>query len=156
MNKKTLWIIVVIAAVVFLGVGYILVSPLFITKEIHEGMEEIMSQAAGGAEMAVAASGSFEGLAFHNAVGTAKLIKTGDSYYVRFEDDFRVTNGPYLVVNLGKDGKRDGDAELGRLKGNVGSQNYKIPAGLDISAYNEVWIWCKAFSVPFGKAILLP
>lgn len=100
----------------------------------------------------IAGQGGFEGLAGHNGSGKASLIKVGGKYYVRFEDDFRVTNGPDLYVDLGRDGAHDGTARLGRLKGSAGGQNYEVPAGIDVSAYNEVWVWCRAFSVPFAKA----
>ena len=43
---------------------------------------------------------------------------------------------------------------LGDLKGNIGNQNYDIPEGTDLSKYDTVIIWCKAFSVFFGGAEL--
>jgi hypothetical protein len=98
--------------------------------------------------------GDFIGIAGHNAKGTAKLIKTDGNYFVRLEDNFEVTNGPDLYVYLGKDNKYDSTTEIGRLKGNIGGQNYEIPEGIDSSQYTEVWIWCKAFSVEFAKAEL--
>ena len=45
--------------------------------------------------------------------------------------------------------------ELGELKGNVGSQNYAIPADLELQQFESAVIWCKRFSVPFGAAPLL-
>ncbi|MDQ3883960.1 MAG: DM13 domain-containing protein, partial [Thermoproteota archaeon] len=42
------------------------------------------------------------------------------------------------------------------LKGNIGNQNYDIPEGTDLSRYDTVLIWCKAFSVLFGGAKLEP
>jgi hypothetical protein len=44
--------------------------------------------------------------------------------------------------------------ELGALKGNKGNQNYELPAGVDLSKYRSVVIWCRRFSVPFGAAPL--
>ncbi|MDW0144837.1 MAG: DM13 domain-containing protein [Nitrososphaeraceae archaeon] len=38
------------------------------------------------------------------------------------------------------------------MKGNVGNQNYEIPIGSDLSKYNTVLIWCRAFSFLFGSA----
>lgn len=96
--------------------------------------------------------GSFSGLAGHNASGTARIVKVGDRTYVRFESDFSVTNGPDLFVGFGKEGTYV--QQLAKLKGNVGGQNYEIPATLNVSDYSEVWVWCRAFSVPFGKAVL--
>jgi len=43
---------------------------------------------------------------------------------------------------------------LGRLKGNIGNQNYEIPPGTNLSKYDTVLIWCKAFSTLFGSAKL--
>jgi electron transfer DM13 len=43
---------------------------------------------------------------------------------------------------------------LGRLKANIGNQNYQIPEGTDITKYDTVLIWCRAFSVLFGSADL--
>src|SRR5262249_24833688 len=43
---------------------------------------------------------------------------------------------------------------LGSLKGNVGDQNYELPADIDLAKYRAVTIWCKRFSVNFGTAPL--
>ena len=91
----------------------------------------------------------------HNAEGVAKLIRIGDRYYVRFKDNFRVTNGPDLFVYFGKNGKYVAEAQLGALKGNVGGQNYEVPKEINPEEFNEVWVWCRAFSTPFAKAELI-
>jgi hypothetical protein len=44
--------------------------------------------------------------------------------------------------------------DLGNLKGNVGDQNYEVPAGTDLSRYDTVVIWCVRFSANFGDAVL--
>lgn len=95
--------------------------------------------------------GIFQGLASHSAEGKALLIKLDGKYFVRFEDNFKVTNGPDLFVDFGNNGVHDGSARLGALKGSSGGQNYEVPASFDINNYNEVWVWCRAFSVPFAK-----
>ena len=51
---------------------------------------------------------------------------------------------------------RAGFIELGVLKGNVGDQNYELPAAVDLGRYRAVTIWCKRFSVNFGTAPLMP
>jgi hypothetical protein len=45
---------------------------------------------------------------------------------------------------------------LGRLKASIGNQNYPIPAGTDITKYDTVLIWCRAFSILFGSTELTP
>lgn len=140
-----------------LGIAYWLISPLFITKTINESLADIgvVSQSATStATTATIAQGSFAGLAAHSAGGTAQLLKVGEKYFVRFESDFTVTNGPDLFVGFGKDGVYNKAAVIGALKGNVGSQNYEVPASIDPTMHNEIWVWCRSFSVPFGKAVL--
>lgn len=146
-------IILVILAVVGITVAYWLISPLFINKKVGEKIEDITS---GGQSLPaeIVALGSFSGLDGHRAEGSAKLLKIAEKYYIRFEDDFRVTNGPDLFVYLGKDGQYDASTRVAGLKGNIGGQNYEIPADLNPANYNEIWVWCRAFSVAFGKAVL--
>lgn len=166
MKNKKIVLIIIIGAILI--VGYYLASPLFLDKKVMEDFpiedvnkeidmrenEEIMNEKSknGNGETEISARGNFEGLAGHNAAGKAVLIKSGDKKYVRFEEDFEITNGPDLFVHLGRDGEYDKEVNLGPLKGNIGSQNYEIPENVKIEEYNEVWIWCRAFSVPFGKA----
>ena len=44
--------------------------------------------------------------------------------------------------------------DLGSIKGNIGDQNYDLPANADLMKYRAVTIWCKRFSVNFGTAPL--
>ncbi len=111
----------------------------------------------------VLSMGSFRDAdSFHKGSGTATVYQLEDgSHVLRFED-FRVTNGPDLRVLLSKaaDISDKGEfqqyeyVELDRLKGNIGNQNYVIPADLDISAYGSVVIYCKPFHVLFSVAPL--
>jgi len=130
-----------------------LLSPIFKTEEVFETLENIIPKKEEGIVPELSSEGLFSGLAGHEARGTISLFKIGEDNFIRFEEDFFVTNGPDLFVHLGKDGEYIKEANLGVLKGNVGSQNYKIPEELDINNFNEVWVWCRAFSVPFGKAV---
>ena len=91
---------------------------------------------------------------FHKAAGAAKVLNLADGKsFLRFEN-LKTTNGPDLYVYLST-GKDVSDiVNLGRLKGNIGNQNYEIPTGTDLAKYNTVLIWCKAFSTLFGSAKL--
>ena len=108
------------------------------------------------------ASGSFASRE-HETVGTARLLRLPDGrLIVRFEG-FATSNGPVLVVwltanpALGPEAAFDDDhVSLGRLKGNVGDQNYDVPADVDGTAYTSVVVWCDRFDVPFGAADLDP
>jgi hypothetical protein len=91
---------------------------------------------------------------FHKAEGIAKVIDLTDGRTFLRLENLKTTNGPDLYVYLST-GKDSSDiVNLGRLKGNIGNQNYEIPIGTDLSKYNTVLIWCKAFSTLFGSAQL--
>ncbi len=149
--KKLLIILVVL---VVAGVGYWLVAPLFLDTTVSESVEDIKNAAPTEAQVVVAEGTFVDADGFHKGEGTVKLIKIGGKYVVRFEDDFKVTNGPDLFVYFGKDGTYRSETQLAALKGNIGGQNYEVPDGIDPTAYSEVWIWCRAFSVPFAHAVL--
>ena len=96
--------------------------------------------------------------AIHKGSGTARVIEQNSKQYLRFEN-FNVTNGPDLYVYL-SESKTPGRnleslgryADLGRLKGNVGDQNYEIPEGFE--GYDTAVIWCKQFGVLFSYAAM--
>lgn len=100
----------------------------------------------------------------HPGAGTAVVLTDqGETQrFLRLEDNFETDNGPdlnvYLVagVNAESDsGEFDDDViDLGDLKGNIGAQNYELPADVDLSVYNTVVIWCVRFGVAFTAADL--
>lgn len=143
MKKVALVVLIIIASV-----SYWLISPFFIDKEVSESLPTNI-------ESEVVRRGGFEGFdRIHTGSGDVSIIKTSTGYVVRFEDNFNVANGPDLYVGLGKDGEYKKGTELAKLKGNIGSQNYVVPSEINLDEYNEVWIWCRVFSVGFAKAIL--
>lgn len=116
----------------------------------------------GTSEPTLLAQGQFSDAdAIHKGSGNAGLYQlTAGNYVIRLED-LNVTNGPDLRLVLAKHPTPDdsGDIkddyfDLGALKGNVGNQNYEVPADVDISQYASVAVWCRAFSVLFSAAPL--
>ncbi|MFN8039078.1 MAG: DM13 domain-containing protein [Acidimicrobiales bacterium] len=96
----------------------------------------------------------------HPTSGQVRLVPTADGSVVRIEG-LDTDNGPDLVVHLvpatadaANAALGEGALDLGPLKGNVGNQNYVVPAGTDLSRYRSVVIWCRRFAVPFGAAPL--
>jgi len=107
------------------------------------------------------ARGSFTGAdGFHRGQGTAAVYRVGDQLVLRLEA-FQVTNGPDLHVILTAHAAPKSRAdvqqeylEIAKLKGNVGEQNYTLPAGLSLDRYRTVVIYCKPFHVVFATAPL--
>ncbi|MDW0167062.1 MAG: DM13 domain-containing protein [Nitrososphaeraceae archaeon] len=99
-------------------------------------------------------TGTFIGIGdgFHNVEGAAKVIPVESGAQILRLENFKATNGPDLYVYLSNDKSASDFINVGRLKGNVGNQNYEIPIGSDLSKYNTVLIWCRAFSFLFGSA----
>jgi Electron transfer DM13 len=98
----------------------------------------------------------------HTTTGTVKLTELADGRRVLTLENLDTSNGPDLRVWLtdqpasaGWTAFDDGAwVELGKLKGNKGTQNYDVPANVKIDSYRSVTIWCKRFSVAFGAAEL--
>lgn len=139
-----------------------------------EMMDEIMSAAEAAPEKAmsedmpeegpvVVASGQFlDADAVHKGSGDALLFALPDGRHLLRFENFRTTNGPDLVVYLAKHPAPataaqvtdDGFISLGKLKGNVGNQNYFLPDNIDVDDYGSVVIWCELFGVLFSPAPL--
>jgi hypothetical protein len=92
----------------------------------------------------------------HDTSGTVRLLTLDDGSRVLRIENLDTSNGPDVKVVLSPDpnGYADGAVSLGTLKGNKGSQNYAIPAGVDPSSFRSVVVWCKRFDVDFGVAPL--
>src|SRR5215467_9493687 len=153
-HKKLIYILAVVIAIALWAAFR--PERLFVNAKVNEAMPTSLD-----APETVLTSGSFHSVA-HDSKGTASIYQlAGGKRILRFTD-FETSNGPdvrvYLVAaNDASDSetvKKAGFLELGSLKGNVGDQNYDIPAGVDLTKYRAVTIWCKRFSVNFGTAPL--
>jgi hypothetical protein len=124
-------------------------------------MDDVVTDDMMADEWSIVAQGDFAGAdSFHQGAGGASIYHQGDRRVLRFEN-FSVTNGPDLHVILTRHpapGSRDDVGEeyidLGALKGNMGNQNYEIPADVDLSEYPGVVIYCVPFHVVFATATL--
>lgn len=99
----------------------------------------------------------------HDTSGTARTVRLADRGQVLRLEGLRTSEGPDVRVylsardaNAAKSGLGDGAVALGKLKGNLGNQNYTIPAGTNLSKFRSAVIWCERFSVSFGAADLAP
>ncbi|MYE25990.1 MAG: DM13 domain-containing protein [Chloroflexi bacterium] len=112
------------------------------------------------AEPTVLLTGSFIDIdPIHGAEGSATIYEVPDGNRVLRFEDFRSKNGPDLHVYLSTEaptstfaGLGANEIHLGALKGNVGNQNYDVPAEVDLSQYRSVVIYCVPFRVVFSTA----
>ena len=101
-------------------------------------------------------AGTFEGRSNHVTSGSVKIIEEDGRTFVELGDDFSLDGGPDPRVGFGKDGTYAGqDGYLGALLNLNGKQRYAVPATMDASAFNEVYIWCDVAGVPLGVASVM-
>jgi hypothetical protein len=171
--RATLVIVLVGIALLLFGILWFEPQKLFLEERVDEalpgmaagstGMEAEMDAAEGGGSGSpVLMGGEFIGLE-HATSGQAVVVETGDGRrFLRFED-FETSNGPDLLVYLSSKAPSGPDdwygydedfVDLGPLKGNIGSQNYLIPEGVDLDRYATAVVWCRRFTVGFAAATL--
>ena len=129
---------------------------LFINQKVNE---QFPTASAANNKLA---GGQFRSGA-HETKGSAAVFQLADGKKTLRLTDFTTSNGPDLHVYLvAADDVKDsemvtkaGFIDLGSLKGNIGDQNYDLPANTDLAKYRAVTIWCKRFSVNFGTAALM-
>lgn len=155
-NKQWIAAVLVLAGV---GLWYAFrPERLFVNATVNESLGDV---ARAPSALRTLASGTFHSV-HHETKGTATVLALGGGDRVLRLSDFATSNGPDVRVYLvaAADAFDNGTVteagfvELGPLKGNIGDQNYSIPASLDLSKYRAVTIWCKRFDVNFGSAAL--
>ena len=108
------------------------------------------------------ASGRFIEIdALHWGEGTATLYQMDDGRRVLRFEEFASARGGEVYVYLSRDPQPLVALEvgidylnLGRLKGNRGSQNYLLPIGQDGSGYQSAVIFCRQFNMVITSARL--
>lgn len=153
---------VILGVLVVGAVGWYAFRPerLFINQKVNEQFPAVEKAAAKAAPVELA-SGRFHGAA-HETKGMAAIYQLSDGKRTLRLTQFETSNGPEVQVYLGvapdaKDNEtvtKAGFVTLGALKGNIGDQNYDIPADVDLAKYHSVTIWCHRFGVNFGTAPL--
>ncbi|GAA2603125.1 DM13 domain-containing protein [Actinomadura fulvescens] len=106
----------------------------------------------------VFSTSSWRSVSHGTTTGKVKVYRNADGSYALRLEDLDTSNGPDLKVVLSKGGHDTQQnlspdyRSLGALKGNKGSSNYSIAAGVDLSQYKSVVIWCKRFDSVFAAA----
>jgi len=133
----------------------------FITMMPEKVTDEAMPTTGSSAPQLILQGDFQDADSFHQGSGKALIYSLPDGALVLRLENFQVTNGPDLHVLLATGSPHPADNEelgeyldLGSLKGNIGNQNYDLPAGIDVNLYRSVVIYCKPFHVVFATAAL--
>lgn len=102
----------------------------------------------------VTRSGSFTGASNHVTTGDVSIVKTAEGYEIRLAENFSLDGAPDPRVGFGKGGKFVDATDFEVLREDTGAQVYKVPDGLNPADFDDVFIWCRRFSVPLGLAAL--
>jgi hypothetical protein len=161
------WTVVILIAVVAVG-GWAAFRPerLWVDKTVNESLGTTdpgvgAAAAAGTGSPQLLSSGTFHDGA-HATSGMAAVYSLGQDRRVLRLTQFSTSNGPdvhvYLVAASDATDndtvKNVGFVDLGSIKGNIGDQNYDLPADVDLTKYRAVTIWCRRFGVNFGTSPL--
>ncbi len=149
-----------LTVLVVAAVGWYAFRPerLFVNQKVNEEFPAVEKASEKAAPIELA-SGRFHSAA-HETKGVATIYRLPDGKRTLRLTQFETSNGPEVQVYLGaasdaKDNEtvtKAGFVTLGAMKGNVGDQNYDIPADVDLAKYHSVTIWCHRFGVNFGTA----
>jgi len=90
--------------------------------------------------------------------GAWEVVQRGDKTIIVFGDDFRAANGPDLKIFLSPQTVSDvtgktavnGALNIGELKATKGTQEYEVPAGVNLDDYSSVLVHCEAYSILWG------
>lgn len=130
-----------------------------VTAVVDEVTSNTLTVAISEPSMTASRSGDFQGQNGYRTEGTAvlRILEDGTSLSLDLQENFGASNGPGLFVYLSNSRTSvGGGIELGPLQSNAGAQSYAVPAGVSLTQYNFVLIFCRPFSVPFGAAELEP
>lgn len=99
-----------------------------------------------------AGSGAFAGASGHSTLGGVEVVETADGWEIRLGANFRFDGAPDPRVGFGRAGAFVAPTDFEPLRTNSGAQVYKVPASIDPTEFDEVYIWCRQYSVPLGMA----
>lgn len=90
--------------------------------------------------------------------GSATLVDSLGTLYLKFSSDFSTSPGPDLYVYLTETGEAptapgNDDYEIALLISNTGAQTYTLPSSISIDDYDYVTIHCKQYNHLWNSAL---
>jgi hypothetical protein len=161
------WIRSAVLSAIAVAIAVVIVRPYYVdtvdnTKLVKGSVQDASQEAAPAAPGPApspagpvrVSSGQLRGID-HSARGEASIIRQPDGSYVARFSNFDIQSSPDPIVYVVEGENRDnpGGADLGRLRGNVGTDSdYQLPSGTTPGPGWTVLVWCRAFAVPIANA----
>lgn len=170
MKKPALIILAVflLGAITWLSLSYFEVQKLFIDEHVNEALPENITPTSPTSEATapqpqIIAEGELVRVdAIHYGKGTVQILKTSSGENIVRFNDVEIGNGPDLFVYVSDSTEPTNEiaslgnyTNLGKLKGNIGSQNYVLPSSAELGFEpHSIIVWCKRFEVLFTYAVM--
>jgi Electron transfer DM13 len=120
-------------------------------KEKQVGLNEVVADGSVLLKQGTLSDGD----ANHKSSGTVEVYQANGSKTLQFKN-FNGSTKPDVRVYLSDSPSNvDNATELGAVKATNGSFNYTFEDNIDLASRKYVVLWCKQFSVLFGKAELI-
>lgn len=149
--------ILILGIISALAFGFFEVQTLVTNERVDEKLPS--SEVSKPTAPQVLAEGELRRIdAVHYGQGTVQLLQSADDASIVRFDNVTIANGPDLYVYISETANPGNTiaslgqyADLGKLKGNIGSQNYVLPDNLEFKPQSII-VWCKRFGVLFTYA----
>jgi hypothetical protein len=97
--------------------------------------------------------GRINGVGSYRAQGDVQIVRVGNVTKIQLGQNFSFSGAPDPKLGFGNNGFQRGTL-FAKLARNSGTQEYVVPANVDLGKHNEVWIWCERFNVALAVAKL--
>jgi hypothetical protein len=91
------------------------------------------------------------------STGSVTITEVDDGYIIQFSDDYTFSGAPDPFLYLSADNSLtlDNALVIGKLQSENGAQAYKVTKD-EFERYNAaIYIWCRAFDLYMGQAIIV-
>jgi hypothetical protein len=156
----TFFVALILGLAAGVAIGVFAYPYVFLTDIVAK--EKVAPPEKPGAERKALARGTFIHANPSDPIHYGKGRVTVYEGVLYLEPDFEVGPGPAFHVYLVPEAEvvpstnveRSMYVDLGRLRAFKGSQNYEVPAGVEIAKFGSVVIWCEKFGVLISPARL--
>ncbi|MEL4308118.1 DM13 domain-containing protein [Joostella sp. CR20] len=158
-RKRMMYFLLPPIGLMFFGITIYAFSPILYNNTVDEPVIDFTSIQKDDT-VTLLANGTFKDFDNrHKGSGDFQIIKTSEGIFLQLTN-FKATNGPNLKLWVSeyqnptdsKVVKNTPYVSLGKLKGNIGNQSYKLPDDFNIESYHSVIVYCKLFRVMFTTA----
>lgn len=155
---KTLIKRLIILIILIIGIYYI--NNYFNIKEEQSKFENSLTNNSNDNyydQLVIDKNSKGEFKSFDNLIkveGSLQIIEKNNEKYLKFSNNFKITNRPSLTIFLSTTPLGKEKISISKLNGNIGTQEYKIPASINITIHKYLLIIDSESNKPYAYAEL--